>query len=318
MIDALSVRSYTDIKGWFQPVDKDLFELLLAAPGEPGVVVELGAYLGRSAVVIGDGLRPGERFVVLDLFGGDADAGGAAEDDDANRAENQRSYATLTRSQFEANYLALHDTLPEVVQALSTEIVKHVEPRSVRFMHIDASHLYPQVIDDIRCAQDLLRDDGVVVFDDYRALHTPGVAAAVWEAVATLGLHPFATTASKLYASWGDPTPHYELVLEFGRSQPGMWCHQDEVRGSRLVALRRKSGGGGATPTPSKSAGSKDAAALTKRIAQLEQRMSGMRPARRPLLKTRAKDLPAPLRPVLTRAWHALPASTRKKIRRAR
>lgn len=314
MTAAAQISSYEDIKGWFTPIDKQLFDALLAAPVEPGVVIELGAYLGRSAVVIGDGLQPGERFVVLDLFGSEAELTAGGEDV-ANRRENQRSYATLTRTQFEANYLSLHDSLPEIVQALSTEIPKYIEPNSVRFLHIDASHLYPQVMADIRCTRELMRDDGIVVFDDYRALHTPGVAAAVWESVADLGLHPFAITASKLYASWGDSRAYLDISREFGETNPGVRCEEEQVRGNDLVrlAVRRTPAQSAASP---QARASTDLAAAHKRIAQLEKKVSGMRPARRPLRKMRAKDIPAPLRPVLTKAWHALSPDTRKKVRR--
>lgn len=189
-----------------------MFDTLLAASdASPGVLVELGAYLGRSAVIIGNHLANHERFVVVDLFGSDAPLGESSADG-ANRHENTYSYKTLTRQQFEANYLALHAKLPEVVHDLSSAVVDHVEPGTARFVHIDASHLYPQVAEDIRNSKTLLRADGVVVFDDYRAPHTPGVAAAVWEAVANLGLIPFALTARKFYGTFGPAAEHLATV----------------------------------------------------------------------------------------------------------
>lgn len=50
-----------------------MFDALLRVQsfGPPGDIVELGAYLGESAVVLGDHLRAGDRFVVVDLFGTD-------------------------------------------------------------------------------------------------------------------------------------------------------------------------------------------------------------------------------------------------------
>ncbi len=52
----------------------------------------------------------------------------------------------------------------------------------------------------------LLAPEGVVVFDDYRAEHTPGVAAAVWQRL-DKGLSPFALSPVKMYATFGDPLP---------------------------------------------------------------------------------------------------------------
>ena len=141
---------------------------------------------------------------MVDLFGADVD-------DTANRSENAKSYATLTRTEFERNYLALHDDLPLVVQGLSTEVVEHVPAGSARFVHVDASHLYAQVAADIEAVKTVMQPDGVVVFDDIRAEHTPGVTAAVWEA-ASRGMVPFAITPYKLYATWGDPAKHLDTV----------------------------------------------------------------------------------------------------------
>jgi predicted O-methyltransferase YrrM len=45
------------IPGWFWPADQRLFAWFLSA-GTPGDLLELGTYLGKSAVLIGGHLRP--------------------------------------------------------------------------------------------------------------------------------------------------------------------------------------------------------------------------------------------------------------------
>lgn len=224
------ISSYADIEGWFFWDDRVLFDALLAAQQRPGTLVELGAYLGRSAVIMGDHLRAGERFILVDLFG-------AEVDDLANRSENTKSYATLTRSRFEANYLAMHDRLPEVVQGSSTDVVDHVAPGTARFVHVDASHLYAQVAQDIRAIRGLVAPDAVVVFDDYRAEHTPGVAAAVWEAVAH-GFVPFVLTRYKLYGTWGDATNHLEVVRNLIASNPGLTSGEQQIYDHPVLTVR--------------------------------------------------------------------------------
>src|SRR5262249_13616579 len=153
------------------------------AANVPGDLLELGAYLGKSAILMGDHLRAGESFTVCDLFD-------AEPPDEANEVELRRSYATLTRAGFERNYLAFHEALPEIVQAPTAEILDHVTARSCRFVHVDASHLYDHVHGDIEAAGSLLRPEGTLVCDDYRAHHTPGVAAAVWHEIVAGGLRP--------------------------------------------------------------------------------------------------------------------------------
>lgn len=238
MSETKPVRSFYDIDGWFRWLDKMIFDELLRAQSDspPGDLVELGAYKGKSAVVIGDHLRADERFVVVDLFG-------TAKSDDgvvttANQTENQISYAALTRNQFESNYLSLHPVLPEIIQALSSEVVQHVGPGSARFVHVDASHLYAQVREDVVNTRQLLRADGVVVFDDYRSEHTPGVAAAVWEAVIKENLIPFAITPNKLYGVYGDPEPYANALRKLFATDDRYWSEDQEVMGRTLLRAR--------------------------------------------------------------------------------
>lgn len=200
-----------DLPGWFFPLDMELFRVHLARSAQdgPGDLAELGVYLGKSATLMGGDLGPGETFTVIDLFGDDAG-------DERNLEENADQYPELTRAQFEANYRALHGDLPVVVQDYSEKIVEHAAHGAHRFVHIDASHLYEHVVKDIAAARTLLRPEGVVVFDDYRSAHTPGVSAAVWEARES-GLHPIAVSEVKLYATWGDPAPYTEAVLSWVR-----------------------------------------------------------------------------------------------------
>ncbi|MFF0293582.1 class I SAM-dependent methyltransferase [Kitasatospora sp. NPDC004615] len=191
-----------DVPGWFFRVDREVFAWLLSRQSEAGVtgdLLEMGAYLGRSAILLGDHLRPGEKFTVCDLFDMDAP-------DDENSAEMSMSYrSTLTRRAFETNYLAFHAELPTIVQAPTSVLADgRITADSCRFVHIDASHLYEHVAGDILVARDALAGNGIVSLDDYRAPHTPGVHAAVWEAVFTLGLKPVLLTPEKFYGTWGD------------------------------------------------------------------------------------------------------------------
>jgi hypothetical protein len=72
-------------------------------------------------------------------------------------------------------------------------------------VHIDASHLYEHVREDIAAARQLLGPDGVVVFGDIRTAHAPGVAAAVWEEVTLGSLNVLVVGEVKLYGTWSDP-----------------------------------------------------------------------------------------------------------------
>ncbi|MFE9557199.1 class I SAM-dependent methyltransferase [Streptomyces sp. NPDC006703] len=241
---AASPARFSDVKGWFWPADQLLFDWFLTrqdkAPRQAGDLLELGAYLGKSAIFLGGYLRPGEEFTVCDLFDSPAP-------DDPNSAEMGRSYATLTRRAFEANYLAFHAELPTVVQAPTSVIASRLRPDSCRFIHIDASHLYEHVHGDIEAARELAGPDAIVAFDDFRAEHCPGVAAAVWGAVATKELKLICITGTKAYGTWGDAQPVRAELLEWLASRTDLWHGVEEVAGAPLIRI---SGKKAQAPTP--------------------------------------------------------------------
>ncbi|WP_267241532.1 class I SAM-dependent methyltransferase [Streptomyces sp. PR69] len=227
---------FDDVKGWFWPADQLLFDWFLTRQRDQdirGDLLELGAYLGKSAVFLGRYLRDGEQFTVCDLWDSPAP-------DASNTKEMNRSYATLTRRAFETNYLAFHDELPTMVQAPTSVIASRVRSGSCRFIHVDASHLYEHVHGDVRAARQLLLPEGVVAFDDFRAEHCPGVAAAVWGAVADGGLKPVVISGSKLYGTWGDPDPVREELRGWLKTRADLWHGVEEVAGRPLIRVGGK------------------------------------------------------------------------------
>jgi hypothetical protein len=227
-------QRFADVKGWFWPVDQLLFDWFLKrqSDGEQrGDLLELGAYMGKSAIFMGNYLREGERFTVCDLWDSPAMDG-------PNSAEMGFAYSTLTRRAFEANYLSFHDELPAMVQGPTSVITSHVGARSCRFVHVDASHLYEHVSGDIASTRELLLPDGIAAFDDFRSEHCPGVAAAVWAAVATDGLRPVVITGTKLYGTWGDPNRVREELLRWLRTRTDLWHAVDQVAGLPLIRVK--------------------------------------------------------------------------------
>ncbi|MFE0805782.1 class I SAM-dependent methyltransferase [Streptomyces sp. NPDC058812] len=225
-----------DVPGWFWPLDQVLFSWFLERQerrATGGDLLELGAYLGKSAILLGHHLRDGEKLTVCDLFE-------TEPPDAANRAEAAKSYSSLTRQAFERNYLSFHDTLPAIIQAPSSAVTDEVATGSCRFAHIDASHLYEHVQGDIGAARDLLLPDGIVVLDDFRSEHTPGVAVAAWEAVLNRGLRPVCLSSQKLYGTWGDPEPVQEELLAALRGRDDVAVTVEQAAGHRLVRARAK------------------------------------------------------------------------------
>lgn len=191
-----------EVGGAFWDIDFLVFDRVLSEQENKGVegdLLEIGAAYGKSAIVLGLHAKTGEETIVCDIF----EETGV---NTANTLENQLSYPGLNRSAFETNYLRWVGKPPRIVQELSSSIPSHVRPGSLRFAHLDGGHHYDVVSDDVRNTRKLLLDTGVLVFDDFRAFHTPGVAAAAWEAVAIDHMIPFCATEQKLYATWNPAT----------------------------------------------------------------------------------------------------------------
>jgi hypothetical protein len=191
------LRRMDEIPGWLLLVDALImcgFDNHQRERQITGDVLEIGAYQGKSAILMGYFRRGAERLVVCDLFM----TKGSTEE---NTRENQRYYEGIDNAAFETNYRLFHSELPTMLATPSSSISK-LEPGSFRLVHVDGSHLYEIVREDLRNTRHLLCDGGVVIIDDWRTGHTPGVAAATWEAILHEGLVPICFTDQKLYGTW--------------------------------------------------------------------------------------------------------------------
>lgn len=209
---ALYTEQMDKVDGWFFEADVSLFSELLAcqtAEAVEGDMLEIGAYQGKSAILMGYGLRDDEELVICDLFG--------AVMDHADIAQTPRQeYAGLDQQQFLANWDRFHNRRPtlEVCESSALDLGE----RRLRFIHIDGCHSYQCVANDISLAVTHTAKRGVIAMDDYRGVETPGVAAAVWQAVGNGFLFPFAATYMKIYACVSAADQNYWLERVRNRS----------------------------------------------------------------------------------------------------
>ena len=193
------------VEGWFYAVDVDLFSNLLAhqRTGDiKGDMLEIGTYQGKSAILMGYGLRNDEELVVCDLF--------SAVMDHADIPLNRRQqYSGLEEDEFLANWDRFHIRRPRLEVCESSEL--DLGDQVFRFIHIDGCHSYQCVAKDISLAVTHTAKRGVIAMDDYRAVEAPGVAAAVWQAVDNGLLFPFAGSWMKIYACTSAADQRYWL-----------------------------------------------------------------------------------------------------------
>jgi hypothetical protein len=194
------LRALDTVPGWFDPLD---FRLLVeldrvqVGRGAEGDLFEIGAYYGKTAILLGYLARaPEERVTVCDVF----------EHADAIDAESwpvhNHWYRDVSEAAFVEQYERFHERLPEIIVGLSERIDAKARARTCRLVHVDGGHKYEVVRGDAATAKRLLRPGGVVAFDDISTAHNPGVALAVWELVLGGRFVPFCLTQHKLYGTW--------------------------------------------------------------------------------------------------------------------
>jgi Methyltransferase domain len=222
------------VLGWFAHVDAMSFyaiDQVHRVCGVEGDLLEIGAYMGKSAILLGYLLRPQEHLVVCDLF--------TNEDLDLHLDPDAAFYGSLSRTAFEENYARFHGRPATVIERPSTELLDAGLNPSFRIVHVDGSHRYEVVRQDIATALDLLVDGGIVAVDDYRTVpHALGVAAAVWEAVTDARLIPVLATQHKLYGcSPGDSETTVKALRSWALADTRFGGSSQQVAGHDVVVF---------------------------------------------------------------------------------
>jgi hypothetical protein len=218
----------SSVEGWFQPTDVRAFrafDLVQQRIGVSGDLLEIGAYAGRSAILLGCVRRGDEQLVVNDLW----------DDLRYDPAQWDCIDRPAGRALFEGNYLRFHSHLPRMIAGSSVTAIDDVGDSTCRFVHVDGSHEREIVAIDVATALRTCRPGGVIAFDDHMNPRHPDVTAAVWGAVDRGELWPLALTSAKLYAV--APTTAFPLdALAVAASELGLevssrrCCGHDTLR----------------------------------------------------------------------------------------
>ncbi len=227
------VEDLRTVEGWLSDEDVALFLAVddaAQALGIRGDLLEIGAYKGKSAVVLGYCLADEERLVVVDPFGRSAS-------DATVLAEQHRFYEDLTRSEFDRNYARFHARPPVVLERFSTDLEPGDIGRDLRLVHVDGAHDYASVAHDVDLVLAVLADDGILVFDDAMDRGAPGVVAAVWEAVGDGRLIPVMTTG-KVWTCRPEAHPRLLAALEHQLSTSAVLTFvKSVIRGAEVLQV---------------------------------------------------------------------------------
>lgn len=149
------------IEGWLmEGQEKWLFKRARALPNSANIV-EIGSYKGRSTCCLGFGCRGTEKRVfAIDRFDGGPDL---------PRYNSYEDFCTHVKRCGLSEYI-------EPVVGISSEIAK-TWSKPIRFLFVDGSHLYEDVLRDFESFFPHVVSGGTVAFHDVHENH-PGVVNA--------------------------------------------------------------------------------------------------------------------------------------------
>jgi len=133
--------------------------------GKPDLqFLEIGSYEGQSACWLLENIltHPGSRLTCIDLFEvpGKEQGHFDASTDSFNMSFYQRFLYNLSLTQ------AAHRV--RIIAENSARALRSLLPDFYDFIYVDGSHLAKDVIRDALLSWDLLKRDGIVIFDDYK------------------------------------------------------------------------------------------------------------------------------------------------------
>ena len=171
------MTEYQFTKDWFAWAPEVWKQLIPMLSGEVGKrkFLEMGSFEGRSTVWIMENMmQQGDYLLCIDTWKGGEEHG--AEDMDAvwqrfktNTAIAMEKTGVLVGTARGTSLVGLADEIPEYAGTYD-------------FIYIDGSHQAPDVLTDACMAWPLLKQGGLMVFDDYMwgnprdALHRPKIA----------------------------------------------------------------------------------------------------------------------------------------------
>jgi len=182
------------IEGMMSRFSVSIFDCLLAhqaARGLDGDIVELGVFRGKSAAVLARHLTEKQSLHLYDI------------NDNFDRTRLER-----TGKRMIFNVANTLDLRPRDFAGLK---------RSVRFCHIDASHMLMPTMHEMALADYMLADNGILCLDDYTNLNYSQILAAAFKYLFTTStdLTMFMVTNEKAYLCRRKSfAPHEAYILD--------------------------------------------------------------------------------------------------------
>jgi hypothetical protein len=188
------LRQHDRVPGWLQGYSaRFIAEIgrIQAQERIDGAATEIGVHMGRLFILLSLLARPDETSLAIDVFGDQVlNVDGSGGGDLARFKANVARFAP--RARFEVLQRSSLDLVPQDI----VERVGHC-----RLFSIDGGHTEECALNDLKLADAVLTEMGVVILDDYFNESWPDVStgAARFLSDPATRLRPFAITPNKLY-----------------------------------------------------------------------------------------------------------------------
>ena len=197
------------VNGWLGDVDIFAIKAIgewQAEQGIAGDLAEIGVHHGKLYFILALLRRASEKALAMDLF----------EDDAMNVGAHARRDIMLHRN---ADRLGIDISDAEIWKVDSTTITPAQiaeKVGNVRLFSVDGGHEYHHVAADLRTAESVLGDRGVIIIDDIFGIGWPDVTVAAMHFLTEYAdrIEPFLITRSKLYVCRKGAAADYRAMLE--------------------------------------------------------------------------------------------------------
>lgn len=142
-------------------------------PGQPIQIIEIGSWLGDSAIVWAEAIREhncqDSRVICIDPWAPYEGRGGEGQKIPSEMSDLLSNGEAL--SIFNENILSAGiDDIVEIRQGFSDDILPSLPQNSFDIIYVDGDHSYRQVFKDIENSKPLIREGGILCGDDLEIL----------------------------------------------------------------------------------------------------------------------------------------------------
>lgn len=165
------MTEYQFTQDWFHWAPEVWKQLIPLLPGTPGQrrFLEVGSFEGRSMTWIAENMmNPGDELYCVDTWKGGEEHG--AEDMAAVEARFDRNRSIAVTGRDIEIYKVKRTSTEQFAVMLAANFITEfegVKQESLTFIYIDGSHVAKDVLTDACMAWPLLKQGGIMVFDDY-------------------------------------------------------------------------------------------------------------------------------------------------------